>query len=424
MIEVIATLAGLIVLAFVLGLMTMNRLICICQPNEVLIFSGSSRRVGQNRVGYKLVIGGRKLRIPLIERVDRMDLTNMIIDVSALNAYSMGGIPLTVQGVANIKVAGEEPVLNNAIERFLGRSRNEIMQIAKATLEGALRGVLASMTPEQVNEDKLLFAERLVLEAEHDMTNLGLHIDTLKIQNVSDEVGYLDSIGRKSNAEILRTARIAEAIARAQSIERAAENREREARAQIEAEIEIAKADAQKRLTDAVTMRDAVIAEENATVAAAVAQARAEIEVQTARVEQVRRKLDADVVKPAVAYCEASEARARADATPIVEDGRARADALKSMAESWRHAGDSARDVFLLQKLQDVVGILTKTIAETTVENITMIDAGAPTVGGDGLPLKALSTLEQVKQIFGVDVLDKLKSVGGAKLPPPAGSGM
>ncbi len=218
--SVLGIIVGVVAVALVLGLLTINRLICICAPNEVLIFSGGSRRVGKKRLGYHLVIGGRKMRIPLLERVDRMDLTNMIIEVSAHNAYSKGGIPLTVQGVANIKIAGEEPVLNNAIERFLGHNRAQIIRVAKATLEGALRGVLATMTPEQVNEDKLLFGERLVVEAETDMTNLGLTIDTLKIQNVQDEVGYLDSIGRKKNAEISRSARIAEAVAKAQSIGR------------------------------------------------------------------------------------------------------------------------------------------------------------------------------------------------------------
>src|SRR6185436_19564972 len=129
-------------------------------------------------------------------------------------AYSKGGVPLTVQGVANVKIAGHELVLNHAIERFLGKNRLEVMSIAKATLEGSLRGVLATLTPEQVNEDKILFADRLVQEVEHDMTCLGLVVDTLKIQNVADDVSYLNSIGRKQTAEVIRVARIAEARAK------------------------------------------------------------------------------------------------------------------------------------------------------------------------------------------------------------------
>ena len=97
----------------------------ICQPNEVLIFAGGQQRLGQKKVGYRLVKGGSSIRKPLLERALRMDLTNMIIDVEVRNAYSKGGIPLTVQGIANIKVPGGEPLLNNCLERFLGKPRAE-----------------------------------------------------------------------------------------------------------------------------------------------------------------------------------------------------------------------------------------------------------------------------------------------------------
>ncbi|MEL6327687.1 MAG: flotillin family protein, partial [Cyanobacteria bacterium J06626_23] len=146
----------------------------ICQPNEVLIFAGSTRKVGQKKVGYRLVKGGSSIRTPLLEKVMRMDLTNMIIELRVSNAYSKGGIPLKVDGVANIKIAGEEPAIHNAIERLLGKSRKEIEKIAKETLEGNLRGVLASLTPEQVNEDKIAFAKSLLDEAEEDLEKLGL----------------------------------------------------------------------------------------------------------------------------------------------------------------------------------------------------------------------------------------------------------
>jgi flotillin len=143
------------------------------------------------------------------------------------------------------------------------------------------------------------------------MTALGLVVDTMKIQNVHDEVKYLDSIGRKRSAEIVSSARVAEATSRAESIIREAENLEREVQGQIQAQIQAAKADAQKRLTDALTRRDALIAEERAVVMAQVAQASAEVNVQKARVEQIRRKLDADVIQPAVAWSETASIEAR-----------------------------------------------------------------------------------------------------------------
>lgn len=406
--------------AFALTLLiSLRNSIFICAPNEVLIFTGKRRRLGERSYGYRVIKGGMGWRVPMMERVDRMDLTNMVIDVQATNAYSKGGIPLSVQGVANVKIAGHEPVLNNAIERFLGKTRADVMQIAKATLEGSLRGVLATMTPEQVNEDKILFAERLVAEVEQDMTALGLVVDTLKIQTVTDEVKYLDSIGRKKNAEIVSRARIAEALAHAQSIVRSAENLEKETKAQTEAAIATANAEAQRRLTEIKTRRAALVAEELAQVNAAVARAKSELEVQKARVEQVRRQLDADVIQPAKAAAEAAEARATAEVAPILEEGRARADALKSVAASLQAAGPHGRDMLLLQKLPEIIEAVTDVVAETRVEKVTIIEGG--TDGGASLPLKAVTTAEQIKQLFGVDLVEKLQEwAGDGKVKPRA----
>ena len=403
---------GVIIAALVLFLLSVPALLYNCAPNEVLIFSGGRRREGDRTFGYRLIKGGTGYRIPLFERVDRMDLTNMVIDVAAVNAYCKGGIPLTVQGVANVKIAGHEPILNNAIERFLGRTRNDIMQIAKATLEGSLRGILSTMTPQEVNEDKILFAERLVHEVESDMTALGLVVDTMKIQNVHDEVKYLDSIGRKRSAEVVSGARIAETIAKADSLVRESENLEREVQAQITAQIEMSKADAQRRLTDALTRRAAVVAEEQSVVISQVAQASAEVEVQKARIEQMRRKLDADVIQPAMASAEAKENDAKASTAGIIEDGRARAEALRSLAESWRKAGSNARQVMLTQKILPIIQAMTDMVAETRVDKLTMIDSSGGNFAG-----KAISTVEQVKQLFGIDIVEKVKQLGEKPSP-------
>lgn len=401
--------AAVVAVAIIVFLASLKGLVFNCAPNEVLIKTGPSQRVGGKSFAYKVFRGGYTIRIPLLERIDRLDLTNMVIDVQAVNAYSKGGIPLTVQGVANVKIASHEPLLNHAVERFLGKSRQEIMQIAKATLEGSLRGILASMTPEQVNEDKLLFAERLVAEVEQDMTALGLVVDTMKIQSVTDEVRYLDSIGRKKNAEVVSKARIAEAIARADSKVRAAENLEKEVTAQTQAAIETAKADAERRLADIRTRRDALIAEELAAVNALVAKARAEVDVQKARVEQVRRQLEADVVQPAKAQAEAAEQQAVAAVAQIIQDGKARAEALRKIADSIREAGPSGKQLLLLQKLERIVEKMTEVIPETDVEKVTMIGAGTPGYGQSGdFAVKTLSTLEQLKQVLGVDILEKL----------------
>jgi len=418
--EIAALVLGFVLMMGVALFLSLQNLIYLCQPNQVLIFSGGKSRVGGKVYGYRVIKGGRGFKRPFVERVDMLDLTNMIIELEARNAYAKGGIPLNVHGVANVKVAGHEPMLNNAIERFLGKQRAEIMSIAKATLEGSLRGVLATLTPEQLNEDRNLFAERLVQEVEQDMTVLGLVVDTLKVQNITDDVKYLDSIGRTRSAELNTSARIAESTAQADSLVRASENMEQEAIARIEAEIRVAKAEAEKLIADAVTRRAAVVAEEQAIVSAQVAKAKGELLVQTARLEQVRGQLEADVIQPAKAEAEAMEAQAVAEVAPIIEDGRARAEALRSLAREWQQAGADGKDIFLIQKLEPVIKLLTETIRSSNIESVTVIDTGKGNGGSTGGVdvTKLLSLNEQAKQVLGIDFLAKIDAMG--KQPEPA----
>jgi len=413
--EAIVILAGVVFFFIILLVLAFKNLYYVCTPSQVLIFSGSRTSVAGKVYGYRLIKGGSSFRKPFIEKVDMIDVSNMIIDLQATNAYVKGGVPVNVVGVANVKIASHEPLINNAIERFLGKTRAEIMAIAKATLEGSLRGVLATLTPEQLNEDRNLFAERLVQEVENDMTTLGLVVDTLKIQNITDDVKYLDSIGRTRNADLLSSARVAEAIARADSMVRTSENNEREVFAQIQADTQVAQASAQMMLTDALTQREAVVAEENAQVFALVAKARADVEVQKARIEQIRGQLEADVIQPAKAACEAAEQNAKAEVAPVVEDGRARAEALRSMAKSWNDAGDEAREIILLQKIEPVIEQITAAIGNAPIEKMTMITSSSSGGMDSG---KLLGMAEQIKEVFGIDVVDKLQRMGESKPTP------
>ena len=303
--EIIAILLGIFGLGTGAGLLIIRNYYYICQPSEVLIFAGSrTQRADEGTVGYRLVKGGSSIRVPLVEQVFRMDLTNMIIDLKVANAYSKGGVPLVVEGVANIKIAGEEPLIYNAIERLMGKKRKDIEQLAKETLEGNLRGILASLTPEQANADQIAFAKTLLEEAEDDLEKLGLVLDSLQVQRISDEVLYLDSIGRKQQAELFRDARIAEAKAKAESIIKDSANQRITALRRIQRDLEIAKADAEKRVKDAQTKRSAMIAEAESQVMAELARVQAEVGVQTQRIEQVRQQLQADVLAPAEAECQ------------------------------------------------------------------------------------------------------------------------
>ncbi len=395
-------------LAIVLGGVAVTNLIEICQPSEVLIFSGAS----DADKGYEIVHAGKKVRIPLLHAVDRLDVTNMPIDINVTNAYSKGGIPLTVRGVANVKIGTRHPIIDNAVERFLGMTREQIMQVAKETLEGNLRGVLASLTPEQVNDDRQKFAQSLFEEATPDLRGLGLELDTLKIQSVSDDKGYLDSIGRRQSAELIKQSRIAEAQNRAAASVQDSENQLKKAIAKIDAQKKIAEAESKRRITDAQTKAEAMVAEERSKIGAAIAKAMASIDVQRARIEQVKRQLDADVIRPAHAKKSELELQARANVAKTIEEGRANADALRQLLHVWHEAGDAARPIFLIQQFDAIMDNMLATIQEIQIDKITVIDSRLEGIDRNASPaMKAASASEQIKQTMDLDLPRLLQGV-------------
>jgi flotillin len=392
-------------------------LLYVSSPNIALIFAGRTRELPAGDVGYRIVRGGRSLRVPLLEQVHQVDLTMFTIDVAVQNAYSKGGIPLNVVGVANVKIAGEEPLIGNAVERFLGRERADIVRIAKETLEGNLRGVLAQLTPEQVNEDKTSFAQKLIEEAEHDMHRMGIALDTLKIQNVSDDVGYLNSIGRIRGAVVRREAAIAEANAQSDAAVQKATNTMNAEVARIDADLEIARQQFKKRIADASTKRAAMIAEAEGQVRSTVAQVKAQIERQGARVLQMQRQLEAEVVEPAEAERKAAEEKARGEAARILEQGKAQAQSLKAMVEQYRRAGASAREVLALQKLMPLVDAISGSQRRLAVRKLTVLPNGGD--GNKDWARSAISSVEQLRAATGIDLGGIARRLG-APSPPPS----
>ncbi|MBL4688663.1 MAG: flotillin family protein [Nannocystaceae bacterium] len=409
--------AAVVVLALVMIGMSIKSLLIICPPSEVVIFSGPARRPDQ-RVGYRAIRGGRALRIPLLEQVELMDLTNIVVSVAVAGAYSRDGIPLNIEGVANIKIDGDPPGLDNAVERLLGKSKEEIVQLARETLEGNLRGVLAKLTPQEVNQDKEKFAAELIEEAEVDLHALGLSLDTLKIQTVSDEVGFLDAIGRVPSAQLIRDARKAEAQQQAQAAIQEAENLYLTQFAQLKAERGFADAEAAKRIVAAKTRCAAEIAREQSTIAAQVARAEAEIQVQTARIEQVRLQLDADVVAPAIAYKAKKQAEACAQVAAIKEDGEATARGMTHLAKTWTAADGDAREIFVMEKLRTLIGILVGTVDNVKIDQLTVVGDSA---NGGNTAGQVASLFEQLKSAGDVDLPALVKRLGiGAKAVSPS----
>lgn len=386
-------------------------LLQICPPNEVLIFYGKRVRV---------VFGGRGWRWPIIEKSARMSLNNMEVPISIRGAYSQGGIPLNVDAIANVKISSDPKLIYNALERFLGRDVNEIRRVAKETLEGHLRGVLARLTPEEVNEDRLKFAEELSRESELDLSKLGIHLDTLKIQHVSDDVQYLNSIGREAIASVIRDAEIAESDAK-----RLAELAEAEAQGQAQvaranAEANIARMRNELRRIQADLEAEVSSEEERTQAAARQARAEAEQELQGIRAELEKLRLQVDQVLPAEANRVAQEHRARGEAAILRERGRASSQALDLMTQAWNDAGKDALAIYLMEDVEKILETAAAGVTKIKVNEVNMIDSGDGKTLSNyvaAYPAMLGAVLDSVTTATGIDIQQALS--GRAPQPGP-----
>ena len=387
------------------------------RPNEILIFSGRDRlRADGSHVGFRTVIGGRTIKIPILETVNRMDLRVIPVTISIEGAYSQGGIPLNVHAIANVKLSSDPDKIDNAIERFLGRDRNEVARVARETLEGNLRGVLANLTPEQVNEDRLGFVKDLRDDVEPDFEKLGLHLDTLKIQSVSDTRDYLESIGRKRLAEILKQAEVAESNAMKAAEESEAQERGRSEVARREAQAQIQKAQNELRQLTADLELDAKSEEEKATARALAARAEAEQELQKVRTDLETIRLEADVVIPARTEKTAREIIAAGEAAEIAEKGRALAEVLRMMTLVWAEAGDAALDVFMLNRMEEIMQKVAEAARQVEVRQVALIDSGDGTSLPNyvsSFPKIVASIFDEMRSTIGLDISGALQGRAG-----------
>ncbi len=381
----------------------------ICQHHEVLLFSGRARRLADgSSLGYRVIRGGRSFRWPIIEQVDRLELNTIPIDLSVSNAYSKGGIPLTVRAIANVKVASNEPELNNAVERLLGKPLGDIQIIAKETLEGNLRGVLATLTPEEVNEDRLKFAKTLLDEADNDLSALGLQLDTLKIQSVEDDRGYLDAIGRQRTAQIISAAEVTEA-----------EQRQHARLAEATADKSIAEAENEVRIVKAQLAAEAEAEEAKVGIAAKVAEAKAAQELAEQEILLAEKRQRSSVIVAAEAERQAKEEIAKGNAARILEDGQAEVEVLRRKLELWKQAGSDAERLFLIQMLPEIIQQIVQTVDNLQIDKITVVDSGS---GNSGVPAvfnqiagATPALLESLKASTGIDIAGMLSQSAASR---------
>ncbi|MFQ6099366.1 MAG: flotillin family protein, partial [Armatimonadota bacterium] len=238
-------------------------------PDEALIIYGGGGL-------YRVIVGGGGIVWPFVNQVESLSLKLMTIEVKCEEVYSAQGVPMTVDGIAQIKVDRNDEMIRTAAERFLGKPESVILSVAQQTLEGHLRAIIGLMTVEAVYAKRDEFAQKVAEVAATDMAGMGLRIDSFTIRDVRDSQGYLDALGKPRTAQVKRDATIGEAEA-----QRDAQIKTAEAQRDALAESSRANRDGQLAKYEA----DTKIAEANRDYEMAVAQYRAAMEQQKAEAD-------------------------------------------------------------------------------------------------------------------------------------------
>lgn len=328
----------------------------------VLLFVKNWIKVPNNAVAVfygrgesKIVRGGGKFRMPGLVQVSIMSLEPFTVGADARNVYSRDNVPVDVDGVGVVRFGSSDEAVKTATERFLTTPRAQIEQQVIKILAGIMRNIVAQMTIEDLNSNREDFRRRVLEEAAEAFGKLGMELDVLTIQNITDPNGYIESLGRGRIAEVRSAADIRTAEAERDATIKSALARQAGAEATALSDTAIAEAEKDRDLKLASISADVQSARARAKAAGEQAAAAAEKDVVIARTETERtgveaqigvqqlrareeeQRLVADVIKPAEA--ERTAATLRAEGAKAAAVLAAQADAEKA-----RLAGQAAAD--------------------------------------------------------------------------------
>jgi len=434
-------------------------------PNEVLVISGRRRAMmtadgRREAVGFRVRVGGGAFVWPIFERVDLLSLELMTLEVKTPEVYTEQGVPIMVDGVAQIKVQGTDLAIRAAAERFLGMGRQEIGNIALQTLEGHLRAILGMLTVEQVYKNRDMFAQRVQEVSASDLANMGLVIDSFTIRDIRDSHGYLEALGKPRIAQVKRDATIGEAEAARDATIRSAQAKQEGETARFAAETRIAEADRdyQMRLAE----YKAAVQEKTAAadlaydlqkfktqqsvrveeVQVQVVEKQKLIEVQENEILRKEKELVATIEKPAhaersriqtlaeaeqyrlrttasgqaeatraigTADADANKAKGLAQADIIKAQGFAEAEAMQKKADAWQQYNQAAIAQMFIEKLPDVAAAVSAPLAKT--DRIVVISSGGDGQAGAGASRVTRDVTDVVAQLPAV-----IEALTGVKL--------
>ena len=423
----------------------------IAPPDTALIISGLIRRnykvrnpdgtISSKRFGYRIVRGGATFYIPAVERIDQLDMCLTQVDIkTAQPVPTKEYIAVLVDAVANIKIGSDDLSIATAAEQLLHYDPNQIKALAKDVLEGNMREIIGTMTIAELVQNRDKFAQESIKAAMADMSNMGLEIINMTIQNFCDKDGkVIDTMAARNVAEKEQDKRIAEAEAnkQAQFAEMTADaeiaRQERDLKVQ-KAAFEQETEEARARAEMAYKVEQERIAKTFATEHAAAEMTRLEKETELKRqqVEIEREKLNVEIREKAaadkdrrIAEAEAEKFRIQAEADAALYSaqkeaeairmkGEAEAAALRMKAEAMQLYGQAAMMEMIADKLPDMARAVSEPLSKT--DKIILFGEGGATSMAKDTAGTMLSTFEAVKNAVGLDIPKIIRDVAAGGL--------
>ncbi|MCH2640424.1 MAG: hypothetical protein MKZ60_04545 [Candidatus Thalassarchaeum sp.] len=433
-----------------------------CPPDQIMVIYGRTERTADGRPKpSKTLHGGASLVWPLIQDYAYISLKPMTINIDLRGALSLQNIRINVPSTFTIGVSTEPSIMANAAERLLGFRVEDIEEMAKEIIFGQLRLTVATLTIEQINQDRDSFLELIQKNVGQEMRKVGLYLINVNIADITDESDYIESIGKKAASTAVEQARVDVANAqRDGAIGQAEADRTREIQvAQNNAEAEKGRKAAQADQRVYVEQQEAMavggenaaqaeIARANADLAeaeasakqradVATAQAEAEIakakydeEEQSLRASEIARETIAKQQVEIAAEAEAERQRriARGEADAILAKYEAEAEGVKQVLEAKAQgysnlvssaSGDpkAAATLLMVEKIEAMVSAQTEAIRNLKIDKITVWDSGNDKDGNSATSnfvsslVQSLPPIHDVAKMSGVELPDYLGSM-------------
>ena len=320
------------------------------EPDRALILTGRKHSYKRQdgsvaERGWRVVVGGATLRIPILETVSWMSLRNMNLpDIKVQKAYNSEGVPVSIEVVANTKVSSESEMLGRAIERFLGKPVEEIKKVIKETIEGQLRDIIGTMTVEQLNQDRETFVASVLKQSGEELGKMGITVDVINIQSISDEYGYLEALGQKRTAEVKRDAEIGTANAERDAMKQAETARQEGLTVKAQQEALVAEANKERDVAMQQYHGETIKATETANQQGPLAMQQAEKAVLVAQQQKLeaeeRARMDVEAAKADAntqLYRATTVVPADADKQAAILKAEGEAAAIKALADAGAH---------------------------------------------------------------------------------------